>query len=394
MKSFLFGRQKFGFFFVAIAIAILVLSSVATSRIIRDIAKVERFKMSLLAEATKRMVEAEPDQNVSFELHIIEGNEDIPVIIIDEGDNLLSYRNIDILEKKPQLSSKIVAKMKSRHEPIVIEYESGIRQYIYYDDSFLKLNIIYFALVQALAVIVFVTVFAYIFIMRKRAEQNRVWVGLSRETAHQLGTPITSLMAWVEVLKEENLNPMYIDEMSKDVNRLRVIAERFSKIGSVPELKIENLTGVLHQSVEYLRKRVSNRIVITCDTAGQMFVPLNVPLFEWVVENLCKNAVDAMEGEGRISILAEMTEGKAVIDVSDTGKGIAKSDFSTVFTPGYTTKKRGWGLGLSLVKRIVEEYHGGKIFVKSSEIGKGTTFRIVLPLQNTKKNKISFILKI
>ncbi|MBE6312661.1 MAG: HAMP domain-containing histidine kinase [Bacteroidales bacterium] len=394
MKSFLFGRQKFGFFFVAIAIAILVLSSVATSRIIRDIAKVERFKMSLLAEATKRMVEAEPDQNVSFELHIIEGNEDIPVIIIDEDDNLLSYRNIDILEKKPQLSSKIVAKMKSRHEPIVIEYESGIRQYIYYDDSFLKLNIIYFALVQALAVIVFVAVFAYIFIMRKRAEQNRVWVGLSRETAHQLGTPITSLMAWVEVLKEENLNPMYIDEMSKDVNRLRVIAERFSKIGSVPELKIENLTGVLHQSVEYLRKRVSNRIVITCDTAGQMFVPLNVPLFEWVVENLCKNAVDAMEGEGRISILAEMTEGKAVIDVSDTGKGIAKSDFSTVFTPGYTTKKRGWGLGLSLVKRIVEEYHGGKIFVKSSEIGKGTTFRIVLPLQNTKKNKISFILKI
>ncbi len=394
MKSFLFGRQKFGFFFVAIAIAILVLSSVATSRIIRDIAKVERFKMSLLAEATKRMVEAEPDQNVSFELHIIEGNEDIPVIIIDEGDNLLSYRNIDILEKKPQLSSKIVAKMKSRHEPIVIEYESGIRQYIYYDDSFLKLNIIYFALVQALAVIVFVAVFAYIFIMRKRAEQNRVWVGLSRETAHQLGTPITSLMAWVEVLKEENLNPMYIDEMSKDVNRLRVIAERFSKIGSVPELKIENLTGVLHQSVEYLRKRVSNRIVITCDTADQMFVPLNVPLFEWVVENLCKNAVDAMEGEGRISILAEMTDGKAVIDVSDTGKGIAKSDFSTVFTPGYTTKKRGWGLGLSLVKRIVEEYHGGKIFVKSSEIGKGTTFRIVLPLQNTKKNKISFILKI
>ena len=394
MKSFLFGRQKFGFFFVAIAIAILVLSSVATSRIIRDIAKVERFKMSLLAEATKRMVEAEPDQNVSFELHIIEGNEDIPVIIIDEGDNLLSYRNIDILEKKPQLSSKIVAKMKSRHEPIVIEYESGIRQYIYYDDSFLKLNIIYFALVQALAVIVFVAVFAYIFIMRKRAEQNRVWVGLSRETAHQLGTPITSLMAWVEVLKEENLNPMYIDEMSKDVNRLRVIAERFSKIGSVPELKIENLTGVLHQSVEYLRKRVSNRIVITCDAADQMFVPLNVPLFEWVVENLCKNAVDAMEGEGRISILAEMTEGKAVIDVSDTGKGIAKSDFSTVFTPGYTTKKRGWGLGLSLVKRIVEEYHGGKIFVKSSEIGKGTTFRIVLPLQNTKKNKISFILKI
>ena len=394
MKSFLFGRQKFGFFFVAIAIAILVLSSVATSRIIRDIAKVERFKMSLLAEATKRMVEAEPDQNVSFELHIIEGNEDIPVIIIDEDDNLLSYRNIDILEKKPQLSSKIVAKMKSRHEPIVIEYESGIRQYIYYDDSFLKLNIIYFALVQALAVIVFVAVFAYIFIMRKRAEQNRVWVGLSRETAHQLGTPITSLMAWVEVLKEENLNPMYIDEMSKDVNRLRVIAERFSKIGSVPELKIENLTGVLHQSVEYLRKRVSNRIVITCDTADQMFVPLNVPLFEWVVENLCKNAVDAMEGEGRISILAEMTEGKAVIDVSDTGKGIAKSDFSTVFTPGYTTKKRGWGLGLSLVKRIVEEYHGGKIFVKSSEIGKGTTFRIVLPLQNTKKNKISFILKI
>lgn len=394
MKSFLFGRQKFGFFFVAIAIAILVLSSVATSRIIRDIAKVERFKMSLLAEATKRMVEAEPDQNVSFELHIIEGNEDIPVIIIDEDDNLLSYRNIDILEKKPQLSSKIVAKMKSRHEPIVIEYESGIRQYIYYDDSFLKLNIIYFALVQALAVIVFVAVFAYIFIMRKRAEQNRVWVGLSRETAHQLGTPITSLMAWVEVLKEENLNPMYIDEMSKDVNRLRVIAERFSKIGSVPELKIENLTGVLHQSVEYLRKRVSNRIVITCDAADQMFVPLNVPLFEWVVENLCKNAVDAMEGEGRISILAEMTEGKAVIDVSDTGKGIAKSDFSTVFTPGYTTKKRGWGLGLSLVKRIVEEYHGGKIFVKSSEIGKGTTFRIVLPLQNTKKNKISFILKI
>ena len=394
MKSFLFGRQKFGFFFVAIAIAILVLSSVATSRIIRDIAKVERFKMSLLAEATKRMVEAEPDQNVSFELHIIEGNEDIPVIIIDEGDNLLSYRNIDILEKKPQLSSKIVAKMKSRHEPIVIEYESGIRQYIYYDDSFLKLNIIYFALVQALAVIVFVAVFAYIFIMRKRAEQNRVWVGLSRETAHQLGTPITSLMAWVEVLKEENLNPMYIDEMSKDVNRLRVIAERFSKIGSVPELKNEDLTGVLHQSVEYLRKRVSSRIVITCDAADRMFVPLNVPLFEWVVENLCKNAVDAMEGEGRISILAEMTEGKAVIDVSDTGKGIAKSDFSTVFTPGYTTKKRGWGLGLSLVKRIVEEYHGGKIFVKSSEIGKGTTFRIVLPLQNTKKNKISFILKI
>ncbi len=375
-------RGKLKLMFILIAIVIVALSTIATSQIIKSITHVEKGKMQLLAEATKKMVEAGIDQDVSFELQIIEANNDIPVIIIDEDDNLLSYRNIDKLDKYPQLAPKYVERMKEQHEPIEILYASGDKQFIYYDDSFLKRNVFYFAIIQALVVIAFIAISANIFVVQKRAEQDRVWVGLSRETAHQLGTPITSLLAWVEILKEENVNQTYVEEMTKDVTRLRTVAERFSKIGSIPELKIESLNEILTRSAEYMQKRVSNRIELTCNIKDEIFLPMNVSLFEWVIENLCKNAVDAMNGEGKIHIEAKIEDEKVAIDVSDTGKGIAKSDFHTVFNPGFTTKKRGWGLGLSLVKRIIEEYHKGKIFVKHSEVGVGTTFRILLPLQN------------
>ena len=252
---------------------------------------------------------------------------------------------------------------------------------IYYGESLWLQRLSFYPYIQWGVIVLFFVVVLFFFTLAKRAEQNRVWAGLSKETAHQLGTPISSLMAWVELMKEEGTATQLVPEMEKDINRLQTIAERFSKVGSVPELKAEAVDQVIDSTMAYMRRRVSSQVSISCHCGGQVPVlaPLSVPLFEWVIENLCKNAVDAMQGRGKIDIQLSQENGNVTIDITDTGKGIAKSKFKTVFSPGFTTKQRGWGLGLSLAKRIIEEYHHGRICVKQSEIGRGTTFRIELP---------------
>jgi len=339
--------------------------------------------MELWAEAI-RLFAAEPAEGVQMDytlsLKVIEGNTNIPVVLIDNKGNILDYKNLDVPENADtselkEATQKIIRKNKS----IEIRINEKISQYIFYDDSSFLKKLTYFPFIQLLVMFVFLIVTLYALSTSKRAEQERVWVGLSKETAHQLGTPISSLMAWVELLKLKNLDENLLNEISKDTQRLHTIAERFSKIGSSPEPTPQNIKSALESSVQYMRDRSSRKITFTTHVPEKdLLVYLNIPLFEWVIENLCKNAIDAMDATGKIDITLIPGEKDLVIDVSDTGKGIAKANFKTVFKPGYTTKERGWGLGLSLVKRIIEENHNGKIFVKSSEIGKGTTFRMIL----------------
>ena len=309
-------------------------------------------------------------------------NNNLSVISVYTEDYYLSSRYVNNIPQDTvgYFVAKI-AQLKGKNPAIEIDIDGLEKQYIYYDDSILLKQLSYFPYVQLSIIALFLILLLWAFTSDKRSEQNLVWVGLSKETAHQLGTPITSLLAWVEILKAKYKDDDIIHEMGKDVDRLRTIAERFSKIGSKPSLEENNLVGVVEHTVHYMENRTSRRISYTVESASEVIpVMLNVPLFEWVIENLCKNAIDAMDGDGKIDV-SMMIEGKRVIvDVTDNGKGIERGKFKAVFRPGYTTKRRGWGLGLSLVKRIVEEYHQGKIFVKSSEVGKGTTFRISLPI--------------
>lgn len=372
--------------FIIIAVIIVFLSMYASNQLVKKLSVEEYHRMELLAEATKKLVESGVEEDLSFILQVIQMNTTIPVVILDEQDQLINYRNIDVRkEKNENYLKKKIESIKTENTPIEIVFSNGEKQFFYYGNSLLLKQLSYFPYIQLGIIILFLTIVFYAFLSTKKAEQNQVWVGLSRETAHQLGTPISSLLAWVEILKDKNIESALITEMSKDVSRLRIIAERFSKIGSKPELEIQNLNIVLDNAVAYMRNRISQKTKIECSfhtSSNAILLPLNIPLFEWVVENLCKNAIDAIEGFGEIKILVYIDEQNAIIDVADNGKGIPKSKFNTIFSPGYTTKKRGWGLGLSLVKRIIEEYHKGKIFVKSSEIDKGTTFRILLPLKN------------
>lgn len=377
-----FNRVKYVLF--AIAALILLASATFSNKLARDMANGEKQKMDLWAEATRKLTAADENADYAFLLQVVEDNTSIPCLIVDNKNNVIGYRNI----KEPNLTGdaekrfweKKIADFADINSPIVIDIDDSTRQLIYYDNSVLLKKLYYFPFVQLAVVILFFLLLMFFFSSAKKAEQNRVWVGLSKETAHQLGTPISSLMAWLELLKANNVVPELLPEIEKDVVRLQTIAERFSKVGSIPELKPACLNDVLENSVSYMRKRVSSKIPITCQFASQQpyMIDVCVPLFEWVVENLCKNAVDAMEGRGAINIRVCNIEDNICVDVTDTGKGIAKSKFKSVFKPGYTTKKRGWGLGLSLVKRIIEEYHHGSIKVLWSEVGKGTTFRITM----------------
>jgi len=367
--------------FILIAIAIVMASMYFTNSLVKKLSVEERRKMEIWAEATRQLVSMGEETNIEFALKIIEGNITIPVVMVDEKDNLSAYRNIAVKgDDEATFFAKKIAEFKAKHPPIPIVLEDNSVQYIYYDDSLLIKQLAFFPYVQLGIIAVFLAIAFLAFSSTKRAEQNQVWVGLSKETAHQLGTPISSLLAWVEIFKSKHVDETLMNEMQKDVNRLRIIAERFSKIGSKPELIPVDLNQTLQNAVQYIRNRSSKKVKIETHvfSGQQVMVPLNVPLFEWVIENLCKNAIDAMDGEGNINISITELTANWCIDVQDTGKGIPKSKFKTVFSPGYTTKSRGWGLGLSLVKRIVEEYHSGKIVVKHSEIGIGTTFRILL----------------
>lgn len=368
---------------VMIAVASLVVSHILT----RDLADEERGKMEVWAEAMRTLNRADENTDINLVLKVINGNNTIPVIVLDSKGRVQDFRNIDIPDAKTYSDSLAFAESMSKqllneNHSIRISLDDGIpTDYIdvCYSDSLMLCRLAFYPYVQLGVVMIFVVIAIFALLTSKRAEQNKVWVGLSKETAHQLGTPISSLMAWTEMLKESYPDDSLIPEMDKDVKRLQLIADRFSKIGSLPEPVPASLAEVLNHVIDYMDRRTSKKVAMVRDfPEHDVVVKINASLFEWVIENLCKNAVDAMEGEGRITLAYREEGTRAVIEVTDTGKGIRKKDIRNVFRPGFTTKKRGWGLGLSLAKRIVEEYHHGHIFVKKSEVGVGTTFRIEL----------------
>lgn len=361
-----------------------MVSTIFTNRLAKSLSTEEQKKVEVWGEAIHQSIIADANTDISFISSIIQGNTTIPVIMTDANNNVIS--SLNIVEPKTNLAdfyTKQITRFKAKRPAIKFKLNNSV-QYLYYDDSRFLKQLYYFPYIQLGVIIIFALVAFFAFSGSKKAEQNQVWVGLSKETAHQLGTPISSLLAWVDLLKMRHQEDKLIGEMEKDVNRLRIIAERFSKIGSKPDLLIVSLNETLLNSVQYMINRSSQKVAIKChfSTDEQMFIKLNVPLFEWVIENLCKNAIDAMDGVGKIDITITPKNEEVYIDVKDTGKGMDKGKFKVIFTPGFTTKKRGWGLGLSLAKRIIEEYHGGKIFVKQSDVNVGTVFRIILKVNS------------
>ena len=355
---------------VIAAVVIAVVSLLVSHYLVRDLQREERAKMETWAAALQTLNTADETTDLTLVLNVLQSNNTIPVIVLNDEGGIDDFRNID---DTLQLSA-YARRMMQAGDTIRIG-----AQLVCYDESIMLKRLTQWPYVQLGIVMIFVVVAIFALLSSKKAEQNKVWVGLSKETAHQLGTPISSLMAWVEILKENYPQDELIPEMDKDVKRLERIAERFSKIGSLPEPVESSMNEVLDHVVDYMDRRTSKKVEMVRQMPDHdVRVKMNASLFEWVIENLCKNAVDAMEGSGRIVLTLMEEPGRVAIEVQDNGKGIRKKDVNNVFTPGFTTKKRGWGLGLSLAKRIVEEYHKGRIFVKSSEVGKGTTFRIEL----------------
>ena len=374
-------KQRWKLLLFLIAIVIGASSLWYTNQLVKQLAKEERKKVELWAEAEKKLGEPDtPEQDITFLLKVIQNNETVPIIVVDKEEHIKFWRNLDSAKmENVKFSRRQLEKMKEENEPIKISLYEDEYQSFYYHDSIILLKLKYYPLIQLGVILLFIIVAYFAFSASRKAEQNQVWVGLSKETAHQLGTPISSLMAWVELLKLKENDDVLLADIEKDVNRLEKITERFSNIGSKTKLVNENLTRVLDKSIDYLQSRISEKVKISRVYANTtILVPLNSELFEWVVENICKNAIDAISGEGSIEINVTDTKKKVHIDITDTGKGIHKSKHKTVFKPGYTTKQRGWGLGLSLAKRIIETYHDGKLYIAQSELNKGTTFRIIL----------------
>lgn len=375
-------KQRLKLLLLLAALLIGVGSLLYTNKLVNELSVEEKKKVELWAEATRQIsdINSEPG-DIGFVLSVLTDNTTVPVILTDASRQVISTRNLDSLrlDDSNYIASELDEMMK-QHDPIEINFAADQRNFIYYKDSIILTRLRYYPYFQLGVIALFLIVSYVAFSSSRKAEQNQVWVGMAKETAHQLGTPLSSLMAWLEYLKSKPVPDEQLSEIEKDVARLNTITERFSKIGSAPALKKENLTTVLDSAMGYIRTRSSSRIQFRLENLQNYDVeaPLNVPLFEWVIENLFKNAIDAMGGEGSITVRILDQHQFVYIDVADTGKGIPKSRYKTVFKPGYTSKSRGWGLGLSLSKRIVEEYHGGQIFVKNSEINKGTVFRIVL----------------
>jgi signal transduction histidine kinase len=310
-------------------------------------------------------------------------NTDIPIIWTNEKDSIIDSRNIDSSEIKSSKNFllKKLKEFKSAHPPIILELnkEPYVADRYYYGDSKLLKQIRYFPIIQLMIVALFIFVTFYSISVRNKSTQNQVWAGMAKETAHQLGTPISSLQGWVEMLKEQDTNTIISVEMEKDVNRLKLISDRFGKIGSTPKLEEHNITDQVEKMVAYIKRRSTEKVNFILEKPEEeVITKISGPLFDWVIENLLKNALDAINGKGTILIKIKDFPSRVIVDVTDSGKGINKQNIQKVFKPGFTTKKRGWGLGLSLAKRIIEQYHRGQLFVKSSEIGKGTTFRIIL----------------
>lgn len=387
-----------------IAAAMVGVFLFVSNRLVNDLTAQERERMEVWAGATREMAkvttaamdqesadESEPD--LEFLLSILTSNHTIPVLLTDEHGNIIDQRNFDLPDKteseysfdlSPQnraFLEKKLLKLRDSSNVIIIEMPDGGRQYVYYEESKLLRRLGYYPYIQLVVMLAFIAVIYFALNSTKRAEQNKVWVGLSKETAHQLGTPISSLMAWMEILESQGVDSDMVKEMNKDVNRLSTIASRFSKIGSRPQMEISDLNTVAAHAATYMATRISSRIRLSVTPSPRpISVMMSPPLFEWVLENLIKNAVDAMEGSGFITVTIGIDGKKGFVNVKDTGKGISRKNFNTIFNPGYTTKTRGWGLGLTLARRIVDQYHKGHIFVADSEPGRGTTFRIELPL--------------
>lgn len=375
-------KQRWKLLLLIVALLIGIGSLWYTNTLVKKLSEEEKKKVELWAEATRQVsdISTEPG-DISFALSVLTNNTTVPVILTDEKFQIISSRNLDSLKSTDSLYLKSeLSEMRKQHRPIVISFAGNQKNYIYFKDSYLLTQLKYYPLFQLAVIALFLLVSYLAFSASRNAEQNQVWVGMAKETAHQLGTPLSSLMAWIEYLKSKPIPDEHITEMEKDVSRLNTITERFSKIGSAPSLKKENLNKVLENSISYIRTRASTRVAFSLENQQkyELEAPLNAALFEWVLENLFKNAIDAMSGEGSITVRLSDQNQYIYIDISDTGKGIPKGKFKTIFKPGYTSKSRGWGLGLSLSKRIIEEYHNGQIFVKHSDPGKGTTFRIVL----------------
>lgn len=385
---------------IAISLLLMAIFITISNNLVKDLAAQERERMEIWADATQELASMASEPNaaptdVDFVFRIIERNHNIPVLLVDDQGEILQYRNFKLPEPIDSLNPTALSKtnekylkgklgklMKSSNK-IEIKIDRNTTQYLYYEDSTVLRRLAYYPYIQLSVLLLFLAIAYFALISVKKAEQNKVWVGLSKETAHQLGTPISSLMAWTQLLESMGIDGDIVTDMNKDVHRLSVIADRFSKIGSMPDKELAFINEAVSTSLEYMSNRISKQVTLTLhlNEAENCGVMLCQSLFEWVMENLTKNAVDAMEGKGRIDITvgAAKNDNMVLIAIKDTGKGISRKNFKTVFNPGYTTKKRGWGLGLTLVKRIIEEYHNGKIYVKESELGNGTTFVIEIP---------------
>ena len=400
------SRRIWKVVFLAISLLLVALFLYISNNLVKDLAVQERERMEIWADATQELTsmgsgsEVDADGNpvsvsatdVDFLLSIIEANHNIPVLLVDDKNNILLHRNFRLPEPEDSLAFEIsptnleylnkkLKHLKNSENKIEINIDKETTQYLYYEDSTLLRRLSYFPYIQLAVLILFFAIAYFALMSIKKAEQNKVWVGLSKETAHQLGTPISSLMAWTQLLETMGVDKSIVTDMDKDVKRLSTIADRFSKIGSMPDKELTSINEAVESSLEYMRVRIPKRVALNIHTNDQTNcgVMLSQTLFAWVMENLTKNAVDAMDGEGKLDITVEDSPHNAVILVKDTGKGIPRKNFKNVFNPGFTTKKRGWGLGLTLVKRIIEEYHNGQIYIQESEVGKGTTFCIELP---------------
>jgi signal transduction histidine kinase len=377
-------RQKFIWKLLLIIIAVIigVGSLFYTNRLVDQLKVEEQKKIELWAEATRLVVNEVDDDVLNFLVAIIEENSTVPAILTDEAGNITSSVNIDStrVDDISYLTDQL-NRMRDKGEVIEFSFGDSDKNYIYYRDSTILTKLTYYPYIQLGVIVIFIFISYFAFSMARKAEQNQVWVGMSKETAHQLGTPTSSLSGWAELLKLKLPDSSLPEELTKDIGRLEKITDRFSKIGSKPELKEESLIEVISTTLDYLKSRSSSKVefLIVDNSKGGTSVLLNASLFEWVLENIIKNSVDAMNGIGKVTITLSKGHNSLLLDIEDTGKGIPKSAWKTVFKPGYTTKQRGWGLGLSLSKRIVEIYHRGKIFVKSTESGHGACFRIVIP---------------
>lgn len=361
------------------AILFAVISLLVSDRLVRLMGEEERRKMELWAAATQTVASNDYEQSLLFASRILESNTTIPMILVDSRGRILSYNNIDLPRSNPEkyLYQKLT-EFKAGYPPIKIENIST--EYLYYSDSSTLQQLLLFPYVQLAVFMVILGISILAIVSMKRADQNHIWEGMSRETAHQLGTPISSLIAWRELLALQGVDTQILGEMGKDIERLEVIANRFQKIGSMPQLLPSDIGELIHKTIAYLRPRISAQVelLVVDEPQETIIIPVCEPLIAWVFENLIKNAVDAMQAKGSITIRYKLQEGELIIDVIDTGRGMPRSRYEAIFRPGYTTRKRGWGLGLSLAKRIVEEYHRGRIYVKESREGVGTTFRVIL----------------